>query len=108
MGVVKTIIKEGSGRTPKSGEVVICEYVGTLKEGGDQFDSSRDRGKPLTFMIGIGSVIKGWDEGIMEMKLGEVATLEVSADYGYGADGAGDKIPPNADCPRPPGAVKRP
>ena len=96
MGVTRTVIKEGSGRTPRSGEVVVAHYVGTLADG-TRFDSSRDRNKPLTFMIGIGSVIKGWDEGILQMRLGEVARLQVTADYAYGAEPPSDKIPPNAD-----------
>ena len=55
MGVTRTVLKEGSGRTPKSGEVVVAHYVGTLEDG-SVFDSSRERNKELTFMIGIGSV----------------------------------------------------
>ena len=62
-----------------------------------KFDSSRDRGQPFSFTIGVGQVIKGWDEGVMQMSLGEKATLDITADYGYGARGAGGVIPPNAD-----------
>jgi FK506-binding protein 1 len=98
MGVKRTVTKEGSGRTPRSGEVVKAHYTGRLASTGEVFDSSRTRSKPLVFMIGIGSVIKGWDEGILEMRLGEQATLEISSDYGYGAEGTpGGPIPPNAD-----------
>lgn len=62
------------------------------------FDSSYDRGQPFAFKIGKGEVIKGWDEGVMLMSLGEKALLKISSDYGYGADGAGGGvIPPNAD-----------
>jgi len=96
MGVKRTVTTEGTGRTPRSGEVVRAHYTGRLASTGAVFDSSRSRGKPLTFLIGIGSVIKGWDEGILEMRLGEHATLDISADYGYGEQGAGP-IPPNAD-----------
>lgn len=96
MGVQKTIIKPGSGRTPKQGELVQAHYVGRFLDG-KEFDSSRARNKPLTFMIGIGSVIKGWDEGILDMKLGEIAILKVTSDFGYGPEGMPPTIPPNAD-----------
>ena len=71
-------------------------YVGTLKAGGKKFDSSRDKNKPFQFTVGVGQVIKGWDKGVMEMSLGEKATLEISPDYGYGDAGAGGVIPPKA------------
>mmetsp|Transcript_29626 Transcript_29626/g.94794 ORF Transcript_29626/g.94794 Transcript_29626/m.94794 type:complete len:132 (-) Transcript_29626:300-695(-) len=96
MGVTRTVVREGTGRTPHAGEVVKAHYTGRLKDSGREFDSSRDRGKPIMFVIGIGSVIKGWDEGISNMKLGEASTLHVTSDYGYGVQGAGP-IPPNAD-----------
>jgi FK506-binding protein 1 len=96
MGVQKTIIKPGSGRTPKQGELVQAHYVGRFMDG-KEFDSSRTRNKPLTYMIGIGSVIKGWDEGIMDMQLGEIAKLHVTSDYGYGLEGMPPIIPPNTD-----------
>jgi FKBP-type peptidyl-prolyl cis-trans isomerase len=96
MGVTRTVIKAGSGRTPKPNEVVIAHYVGTLANG-SVFDSSRTRNKPLTFMIGIGSVIKGWDEGIMQMQLGEVATLVCSADFAYGDESPSEKIPAGSE-----------
>mmetsp|Transcript_7606 Transcript_7606/g.11759 ORF Transcript_7606/g.11759 Transcript_7606/m.11759 type:complete len:161 (-) Transcript_7606:357-839(-) len=72
-------------------------YIGTLKDGGKKFDSSRDRGSPFTFTIGVGQVIKGWDEGVMKMSLGERSILHITSEYGYGARGAGSDIPPNAD-----------
>ena len=72
-------------------------YVGTLAANGAKFDSSRDKGRPFQFVIGIGSVIKGWDEGVMKMSLGEKAILRISSDFGYGEHGAGGVIPPNAD-----------
>eukprot|EP00937_MAST-01D_sp_MAST-1D-sp2_P006466 g6466.t1 len=98
MGVDKTIIQEGDGRTfPKQGDQLVMHYVGTLKDGGAKFDSSRDKNKPFMFVIGIGQVIKGWDEGVMKMSLGEKARLDISSDFGYGAQGAGSVIPPNAD-----------
>ena len=72
-------------------------YVGTLASNGTKFDSSRDRGQPFKFKIGKGEVIKGWDEGVMQMSLGEKSILHISSDYGYGETGAGGVIPPNAD-----------
>lgn len=72
-------------------------YKGTLASDGTQFDSSYDRGVPFSFKIGKGEVIKGWDEGVMKMSLGEKAVLHISSDMGYGSQGAGGVIPPNAD-----------
>jgi FK506-binding protein 1 len=97
MGVKKTILRPGSGRTPIQGEVVVAHYVGRFPDNGKEFDNSRARDKPLTFIIGIGSVIKGWDEGILGMQLGEVALFNVTSDYGYGQEGLPPMVPPNAD-----------
>jgi FKBP-type peptidyl-prolyl cis-trans isomerase len=72
-------------------------YKGTLKDGGKQFDSSYDRGTPFTFKIGKGEVIKGWDDGVIQMSLGEKAILHIPSEDGYGSQGAGGVIPPNAD-----------
>lgn len=72
-------------------------YTGTLVSDGSKFDSSKDRGRPFQFVIGIGQVIRGWDEGVMQMSLGETAILTISSDYGYGAGGARNIIPPHAD-----------
>jgi FK506-binding protein 1 len=72
-------------------------YHGTLASNGAKFDASRDRGKPFQFTIGIGQVIRGWDDGVVQMSLGEKAMLRISSDYGYGSKGAGGVIPPNAD-----------
>ena len=66
-------------------------FKGTLASDGTKFDCSKDRGKPLTFMIGIGQVIKGWDEGIMSMHLGEISKLEISSAFAYGEAGSGGK-----------------
>lgn len=68
-----------------------------MASNGNQFDSSYDRGQPLEFTIGTGEVIQGWDEGVIKMSLGEKAKLKIDSDYGYGAEGAGGVIPPNAD-----------
>ncbi|KAL3927695.1 MAG: hypothetical protein SGBAC_012976 [Bacillariaceae sp.] len=98
MGVTKEIIKEGDGQTfPKQGDQLTMHYTGTLTDGGKQFDSSVSRGRPFQFVIGIGQVIQGWDEGVIQMSLGEKAKLQISSDFGYGARGAPGAIPPNAD-----------
>ncbi|GAB4815845.1 hypothetical protein N2152v2_002891 [Parachlorella kessleri] len=95
-GVIKTISKLGAGwDNPEKGDKVTVHYVGTL-ESGDKFDSSRDRGEPFSFTLGQGQVIKGWDIGVAKMKKGEVATLKIRGDYGYGEAGSPPKIPSNA------------
>ncbi|MEH2025072.1 FKBP-type peptidyl-prolyl cis-trans isomerase [Nostoc sp.] len=88
-------LKEGTGATPKPGQTVEVHYVGTLEDG-TQFDSSRDRGQPFSFKIGAGQVIKGWDEGVITMKIGGLRKLIIPSELGYGARGAGGVIPPNA------------
>ncbi|MFW9262539.1 MULTISPECIES: FKBP-type peptidyl-prolyl cis-trans isomerase [Nostoc] len=88
-------LKEGTGATPQPGQTVEVHYVGTLEDG-TQFDSSRDRGQPFSFKIGIGQVIKGWDEGLSTMKVGGRRNLIIPSELGYGARGAGGVIPPNA------------
>eukprot|EP01048_Picozoa_sp_COSAG05_P012056 COSAG05_NODE_1181_length_5596_cov_3.093687_10_plen_137_part_00 len=70
--------------------------TGTLTNG-SKFDSSVDRGQPFQFQIGVGQVIRGWDVGVMKMSLGEKSRLNITPDFGYGAQGAGGVIPPNAD-----------
>lgn len=88
-------IKEGTGATPKQGQTVTVHYTGTLTNN-SKFDSSRDRGQPFAFKIGIGQVIKGWDEGLSTMKVGGRRKLIIPPELGYGARGAGGVIPPNA------------
>ena len=85
----------GTGASPSSGKTVSVHYTGTLTNG-TKFDSSRDRGQPFQFVIGVGKVIKGWDEGVMSMKVGGRRKLTIPAQLGYGARGAGNVIPPNA------------
>ncbi|KAL3816134.1 hypothetical protein ACHAXA_011631 [Cyclostephanos tholiformis] len=98
MGVSKKIISQGDGTNfPKEGDKLTMHYHGTLASNGKKFDASRDRGRPFQFTIGIGQVIRGWDEGVLQMSLGEKALLHISSDYGYGSRGAGGVIPPNAD-----------
>jgi len=88
----------GDGKTyPKPNTKLTMHYIGTLASNGSKFDASRDRGRPFSFTIGVGQVIRGWDEGVMQMSLGEKAILKITSDYGYGARGAGGVIPPNAD-----------
>jgi len=96
MGVTVDTLVPGDGKTfPKKGQTVVVHYTGTLTSG-KKFDSSKDRGKPFEFKIGQGQVIKGWDEGVAQMSVGQKANLTCTPDYGYGAAGAGNVIPPNA------------
>jgi len=93
---LRTIIhKEGSGEKPVSGDNITVHYKGLLADG-TEFDSSHSRGKPFTFVVGQGRVIKGWDEGLLYMQVGEKRTLIIPPDLGYGERGAGGAIPPNA------------
>ena len=85
MGVDIEILKPGDGKTyPQKGQKVSCHYVLKLTNG-KKIDSSRDRGKPFLFTIGKGEVIKGWDEGLLQLSLGERAKLTISPDMGYGS-----------------------
>ncbi len=88
-------IKEGTGATPKTGQLVEVHYTGWLEDG-EKFDSSKDRGKTFEFMIGKGRVIKGWDEGVATMKVGGTRKLIIPSKLGYGSQGAGNVIPPDA------------
>jgi FKBP-type peptidyl-prolyl cis-trans isomerase len=84
----------GTGESPAPGRIVRVHYTGRL-ENGTKFDSSVDRGQPFEFHIGVGAVIKGWDEGVMTMKVGGKRKLTIPPDLGYGALGDGP-IPPNS------------
>ena len=91
--------KPGTGASPRSGQTVVVHYTGWLYVNGAKgakFDSSVDRGEAFEFPIGQGRVIKGWDEGVMSMKIGGKRTLIIPPALGYGARGAGGVIPPNA------------
>ncbi len=85
----------GSGASPQFAQTVSVHYTGWLTDG-KKFDSSVDRGQPFQFQIGVGMVIKGWDEGVMTMKVGGKRKLTIPPQIGYGARGAGGIIPPNA------------
>jgi peptidylprolyl isomerase len=94
-GLQYSIDQPGTGAQPQAGQTVSVHYTGWLTNG-TKFDSSRDRNQPLEFPLGRGRVIRGWDEGVAEMKIGEKRTLVIPPDLGYGARGAGGVIPPNA------------
>ena len=85
----------GEGKAAKVGDNVSVHYTGTL-ENGQKFDSSRDRGQAFQFPLGAGRVIKGWDEGVAGMRVGDKRRLIIPSDLGYGSRGAGGVIPPNA------------
>ena len=85
----------GNGKVAQAGETAVVHYTGWLKDG-TKFDSSKDRKKPFSFPIGAGRVIKGWDEGVVGMKIGGKRKLTIPPELGYGARGAGQVIPPNA------------
>ena len=92
----KELIAAGDGKTfPKKGQKCVMHYEGTLTDG-TMFDSSKKRGKPFEFIIGVGQVIRGWDEGVATMTIGEKAKLLIDPDCGYGSKGAGKVIPPNS------------
>lgn len=85
----------GTGDSPKPGQMVTVHYTGTLEDG-TKFDSSFDRNQPIVFPIGTGRVIRGWDEGLMTMKVGGKRRLIIPSQLGYGAQGRPPVIPPNA------------
>ena len=89
------ITQKGSGAEAANGRSVSVHYTGKLTDG-TKFDSSLDRGTPFTFTLGQGSVIKGWDQGVLGMMVGEKRTLTIPSELGYGSAGAGASIPPNA------------
>ncbi|HUS09215.1 MAG TPA: FKBP-type peptidyl-prolyl cis-trans isomerase [Pyrinomonadaceae bacterium] len=94
-GLKYTDLTVGTGATPQKGQTVTVHYTGTL-ENGKKFDSSVDRGVPADFRIGVGSVIKGWDEGLMTMKVGGKRRLVIPANLGYGPTGRPPDIPGNS------------
>jgi len=97
LNVEDTVV--GNGASPQKGQTCVMHYTGWLwvnNAKGEKFDSSVDRGSPFKFPIGMGRVIKGWDEGVADMKVGGKRTLLIPPALGYGAAGAGGVIPPNA------------
>jgi peptidylprolyl isomerase len=86
----------GTGASPEKGKKVTVHYTGTLVNG-TKFDSSRDRGQPFSFTIGVGQVIKGWDEGVMSMKVGGKRKLMIPSGLAYGPRAVGGVIPANSD-----------
>jgi len=85
----------GEGASPETGQTVTVHYTGWLEDGA-KFDSSLDRGQPFSFTIGMRQVIAGWDEGVATMKVGGKRQLVIPSELGYGEQGAGATIPPNA------------
>lgn len=92
---IEDIILGAGDRAVKSGDTIVVNYKGSLANG-TQFDSSYDRGTPFETKIGVGQVIKGWDEGLIGMKVRGKRKLTIPASLGYGDKGAGGKIPPNS------------
>ena len=89
------VLQEGTGQEAKNGDNVSVHYVGTLEDG-TKFDSSIDKGAPFSFDLGAGRVIKGWDLGVLGMKIGEKRKLTIPSDLAYGNDGIPNVIPPKA------------
>lgn len=94
-GLNAEIIKEGTGEEITAGKTAVVHYTGWL-ENGTKFDSSLDRNQPFNFPVGAGRVIKGWDEGVKGMKVGEKRKLTIAPQLAYGERGAGSVIPPNS------------
>lgn len=100
-GLIKETLKAApaGAKKPQKGDIVTVHYTGWLLDGGSKdkpFDSSVKRGEKFEFTIGVGQVIKGWDQGVMDMEIGETALLTIPASIGYGSRGAGNVIPSNA------------
>jgi len=89
-------VPEGCTAKSKSGDLLTMHYLGTLLADGKKFDSSYDRDQPFTFKLGAGQVIKGWDEGLLDMCVGEKRKLQIPPHLGYGERGAGNVIPGGA------------
>jgi len=95
-GMYFVVTREGEGDKPKSGDNISAHYSGRLFANDKKFDSSYDRGEPIQFEVGVGRVIPGWDEALIDMKRGEKRTLIIPPNLAYGEQGAGGVIPPNA------------
>lgn len=100
-GLTMRVLEEGGGTTVAAGDTAVVHYTGWLHDPsaadrhGAKFDSSRDRGQPFDFTVGAGEVIRGWDEGVRGMQVGEIRELTIAPELGYGARGVGP-IPPNS------------
>ena len=94
-GLQIEILEEGDGPQPVKGQKVAVHYTGQLEDG-TVFDSSQSHGEPIVFNIGEGQVIKGWDEGISQLKVGTKARLTIPPELAYGEQGIADVIPPDA------------
>ncbi len=94
-GLKYIVIKQGAGAAPQSGQTVSVHYTGWFTDG-RKFDSSIDRGEPFSFALGQGRVIRGWDEGVAMMRVGEKRRFIIPPQLGYGVSGHPAGIPPNA------------
>ncbi|OQR80996.1 peptidyl-prolyl cis-trans isomerase, FKBP-type [Thraustotheca clavata] len=95
MGVTVQTTTPGNGEKPSNGQTCVMHYTGKLEDG-TVFDSSYKKGRAFQFPLGVGRVIRGWDEGVAQMSKGEKAVLTISSDFGYGARGVPGIIPANA------------
>lgn len=95
-GLRYLVKEEGAGETPKKGATISAHYTGRLLDSGRKFDSSYDRGEPISFKVGVGQVIPGWDEALLTMKKGEKRVLIIPPELAYGARGVPRVIEPNA------------
>ena len=99
MGVTVETTKQGSGASPQKGQNVTVHCTGFVIASGKKFWSTKDPGQqPFSFNIGLGQVIRGWDEGVMQMRVGEHATLRASPDYAYGASASLHHQCPHAEA----------
>ena len=95
-GLQFVVVQDGNGPEPEAGQTVRVNYTGWLTANGSKFDSSFDRNEPISFALGTGQVIKGWDEGIAMMRVGEKRRLIIPPDLAYGAQGRPPQIPPSS------------
>lgn len=101
-GLTAKLMRAGDGQVAQAGDNVVVHYTGWLYDEtaedkrGEKFDSSVDRGEHFQFPLGAGRVIKGWDQGVVGMAIGEVRELTIAPEMGYGERGAGNVIPPGA------------
>ena len=95
-GLMYSDERVGDGLIPQAGQTVTVNYIGTTQSTGKEFDNSYKKGRPVDFRIGVGEVIKGWDEGLMTMKVGGKRKFVIPGDLAYGKFGRPPDIPPNA------------